>query len=129
MHSRDFVVQDTVQRHNQVVALLCELLSCFSSWTSHSTKQGVALMLKCAKWRNDGGLSFCGMEQQANQMRMTSADIWSFTDYQADDEHTVYIVDLPGSHSLEARNVALGEVTASLAAVKLGNCGMAARAA
>jgi hypothetical protein len=131
MHERNFVVQDTVQRHNQVVGLLCELLSCFSSWTSSSTKSDVAEMLKGARWRDDGGLSFCGVEHQAQRMRLTSADMWGFTDYQAGDEgepigleDVVYMIGLPEPHT-----VTLSDVTASLAAVKLGNSGHAARAA
>ena len=131
MHGRNFVVQDTVQKHHQVVGLLCELLSCFSSWTSSSTKRDVAEMLTGAHWRDDGGLSFCGVEHQAQRMRLTSADMWGFTDYQAGDEgestgseDVVYIIGLPEPHT-----VTLSNVTASLAVLELRDGGQAARAA
>lgn len=138
MHHRKYVVQETLQQHNQVVGLLCELLSCFSAWTSNNTKHDVAEMLKGAHWRDDGGLSFIGVEQQAHQMRITSMDIYDYTDYQAGDEgeppgpeDVVYIVGLPEytDARLEPHNITLRDLTASLASVELSDRRQAARAA
>lgn len=118
MHTRNVVSQETVHQHHQVVGLLSELLRCFSSQTSPSTKRNIADMLGNTQWRPDGGLTFTDGG---------SHDLFDYTDYYAGDEGEqnaiIYAPNVPHN------SLRLADVTNHLASVQLGDDGHAARAA
>lgn len=119
MHRKGIIQQETLFQHTQLTELLAELLRCFSTSSSNTTKRDIANMLRGAHWRDDGCISFGNIRT---------------LDYQAGDEgepfgldDIVYVPYVPST--LQPAVVSLADLTSSLATVHLGNSGQAAGAA